>query len=459
MKIKKMLSTVLAAAMLMGTMSGCTKNDTSEKDGITTVSIWGNGAGVNVEAEIAQKFNESIGAQKGIKIDYQVKEGDIQEQIEIALQSGSAPDIFRVGKVKEMAEKKYIAPLTAFEGGQEIFDKAVANGGSDQEDVTVADGVPYTITNSILTWGLIYNVDMFKEAGLVDENGNATPPETWDEFREYAKKLTNKEKRQYGTILPMKWGGWFDYDILHSAASSSPNLGFNTETMQYDYSDMNGLFNILLGIRDDGSCYPGSEGIDNDPARARFAEGNIGMKISVSWDSGVFKEQFVPNFDWSVAPIPTYSKDEKYKQFMMLTNGLFINSNVVGTPKQEAVFEVWKYWHGEGKAKILFEEGISIPLDYEQVKDIETDIKGWKEFAQMKEISAAAPNALKTLTAGETTLKELFVNEVWNGKMTAEEATIKYSEIANAGIEKYYEQNKTASIEEDKKLVNENSLR
>ena len=59
--------------------------------------------------------------------------------------------------------------------------------------------------------------------------------------------------------------------------------------------------------------------IDNDPARARFAEGNIGMKISVSWDSGVFKEQFVPEFDWSVAPIPTYSKDEKYKQFMMLS--------------------------------------------------------------------------------------------------------------------------------------------
>ena len=106
MKTKKLLSAVLAAVMLTGCMSGCGKEDSAQKDGVTTVSIWGNGAGVNIEAGVAQTFNETIGAEKKIKIDYQVKEGDIQEQIEIALQSGNAPDIFRVGKVKEMAEKK-----------------------------------------------------------------------------------------------------------------------------------------------------------------------------------------------------------------------------------------------------------------------------------------------------------------------------------------------------------------
>ncbi|UKI35906.1 MAG: hypothetical protein L6V93_17925 [Clostridiales bacterium] len=48
----------------------------------------------------------------------------------------------------------------------------------------------------------------------------------------------------------------------------------------------------IMQIKSDGSYYPGAEGIDNDPARARFAEGNIGMKIGYSWDVGVLNDQF-----------------------------------------------------------------------------------------------------------------------------------------------------------------------
>ena len=32
---------------------------------------------------------------------------------------------------------------------------------------------------------------------------------------------------------------------------------------------------MICGIKADKSYYPGAEGVDNDPARARFAEGNI----------------------------------------------------------------------------------------------------------------------------------------------------------------------------------------
>ncbi len=458
MKVKKILCLAMTAVIGVGCLTGCGEKQTSDAD-TTVVTVWGGGAGVNVEANFAKKFNETIGAEKHIRIDFQAKEGDIQQQVEVALQSGKAPDIFPTGKVKEMAEKKYIAPLSKFKGGKEIVEQSMQYGGSSREGVNFANGEAYAITKGVLTWGIIYNVDMFIEAGLVDENGDPTPPKTWQQFREYAKKLTNKEKRQYGVILPMKWGAWFDYDIKIPASSSKATFGFNTDTMQYDYSDYNELFNVLMGIKKDGSCYPGSEGIDNDPARARFAEGNIGMKISVSWDSGVFKEQFVPNFDWSVAPIPTYSEDEQYTQYMMLENSNFINASVLGTAREEAVFEVWKYWTGDEHAIELYKEGISLPLNYDLVKDIKTDIKGWKEFAQMKEISAAPTVGMPTLITGEKSLKEFFINDIWNGKMSVEEATKAATKIANDGIDRYYEQNPSENRAEDEKAVTKRALR
>ena len=46
--------------------------------------------------------------------------------------------------------------------------------------------LPWTIGTMILG----YRADLFKEAGIVDENGNPKAPETWEEFLEDAKKLT-----------------------------------------------------------------------------------------------------------------------------------------------------------------------------------------------------------------------------------------------------------------------------
>ena len=37
--------------------------------------------------------------------------------------------------------------------------------------------------------GYWYNAGYFREAGIVDEKGNARPPRTWEEFRETLEKL------------------------------------------------------------------------------------------------------------------------------------------------------------------------------------------------------------------------------------------------------------------------------
>jgi multiple sugar transport system substrate-binding protein len=55
--------------------------------------------------------------------------------------------------------------------------------------------LPWTIGTMILA----YQTDLYEEAGLVDENGKAKPPETWTEFLEVAKLLTVDANGKHAT--------------------------------------------------------------------------------------------------------------------------------------------------------------------------------------------------------------------------------------------------------------------
>lgn len=72
-------------------------------------------------------------------------------------------------------------------------EEALSGNWAKYEDMPLY-GLPWYYGVNILA----YRTDLFKEAGFVDENGNPKPPKTLDEFREYAKKLTDREKGRYG---------------------------------------------------------------------------------------------------------------------------------------------------------------------------------------------------------------------------------------------------------------------
>ncbi|MNI17154.1 Multiple sugar-binding protein precursor [compost metagenome] len=147
------------------------------------------------------------------------------------------------------------------------------------------DGKVYGIPNNMYTMGLMYNKKLFKEAGL-DPN---KAPANWDEFVDYAKKLTDPAKSQYGyALLGMDWADWwFEYyvwqaggDLTTKNADGSVTLDFSkqpTVTALQFYKDLKWKHKVVQKniVQDIG---------DN---QKDFFLGRVGMILSASdWFMG-----------------------------------------------------------------------------------------------------------------------------------------------------------------------------
>ncbi len=451
--MKKMFKAVclpLALVMVCTALAACGGSSNGPAEGQTKITIWSSDShSQKVYDQLIKEYNEGEGKEKGIYIDYVIQAGDSGgTNLELALQSGDGPDLFG-GDVKKMAENGYIVALEDLPNTQDLIDyyKEYL-----RPDVNVLNGKTYSVPVFATTRGLVYNKDMFKAAGIVDEKGEAKPPVTFAEFVEDAKKLTNKDKGEFGIVLPMKWSSWYASDIQAMLYQTVGFDGFNPVTGQYDYSKLPDLMKVYLQIKADGSAYPGGDSMDNDSARAYFSEGKIGMKMAFSFDVGVFNDQFPAKCDWGVAPLPVFDTNEVYKQKQTVGNSYQLNAkSAQDKDKAAKMVEVLKFFSGEKFVTEIYKAGLNIPIKPEIAKKTELPAdakKGWKEFAEMVDISTPAYYAPGILMEGKTTIVDRFTNDVWSGRMSPEEAVQLYQKDVEAGTAEWFKQNPTRKLDE-----------
>ena len=441
MKIsKRILAAGCTLCLLVGCLTGCKDKETSGKnDGMYEVKVWASDKGAKSAMEkLVSEWNDTIGKKEKIKINYETVDGDFNQQVDLALANGTAPDIFPTSKLEQQALNGQLQAIDKLEGGKEFLAPFL-----EKTTIKKYNDSYFAVPNKTITAGLLYNKDMFKAAGIVDENGEATPPETFDEMLEYAKKLTNPDKRKYGIIFPGKSAAWYTYDIDYMIMSTVGHIGFDPVTEKYDFMPIKPIYEFILQLKEDGSCYPGTEAIDADPARARFAEGNVGMKFGISWDVGVLTDQFPAECDWGVAPLPVLDKDNCYKQLKSVYNG-FVMKKIEEGSDAEKIFKVYQWLHGDELQIELYERGINLPWDFDIVADIDTSAlpSQWVEFGEIMKISASGPAAITCDTSGATNISIRFVNEVWNGgRKNIDKVLKEWTDICNAGVELYKKNN------------------
>lgn len=111
----------------------------------------------------------------------------------LALAGGLAPDVLYVNfrQLENYFNQGFLYPLDEFiSADPHVLDKVH----KPIREVIIVDGHTYAYPFQQAVQALYYRKDMFRDAGL-DPN---RPPKTWDEFYEYAKKLTVPERGQWG---------------------------------------------------------------------------------------------------------------------------------------------------------------------------------------------------------------------------------------------------------------------
>lgn len=144
--------------------------------------------------------------------------------------------------------------------------------------------------------GLFYRTDLFEQAGIEG------PPQTWEEFREAAQKLTNKEKKQYGFAVfapeaAYYWYPWYWQTGARLLSEDGSQIAFNGEEGKRAaelYVDL--ARNYSPADLLNANSYDG---------RVAFANGKVAMYVAGAWFAGTMLGQY-PKITgkWATAPLP-----------------------------------------------------------------------------------------------------------------------------------------------------------
>ena len=470
--MKKLLSLLLVMAMAVGMLTACgngqkeeeksndgnsevpeMENETEqESDGeVIQVTYWNTDSGEKVfTEEIVDEFNETIGAENNVEIVLEhVESSTASQELEVAFQNGVGPDIAKVSSVSEYAEKGWIIPLTEVPGLEELVER------NDLQVVgnNVWQGEIYSIAKGRTIYGLAYNKDMFVEAGIVDENGEAKPPTTIEEMVEAAKTLTDLEEQKFGFAFPLGWSAAVNYYLSVTSQSSSGLIRgiYDYKTGMYDFEGMRDMATAFLQMREDGSLYPGAETLDNDAARARFAEGSIGMMMTVQGDCAVWNDQFPAKGDWGIAAIPVADESEAYQQSSGVNFSFGIGAQGIEEGRGEAIALVYNYLCGDEMMIRRGEEGIEVPwrADIVEQCDFTNSPKGWEDYCNLATISDENMYSTKNVDLdGLDPFGPSFINDAWSGNQSQDDWIAAMTERYNEGAERYIE-NATEDVAAD----------
>ena len=444
--MKKLLTLALAAVLCIGCLAGCGGTDKAKAkpqadDNDTVITIWSTEAAAQVCYEkLVDDWNANDGDKKNIFIDY-ITTTD-SNQIDVAQQNGQLPHIFSASgnQRTKFAKAGDLIAINDLPGGEEFlkeFDQEPTEGDN------LLDGKIYWIYPTVRTAGIVYNKDLFKKAGLVDKNGEPTTPKTLSEVVKYAKKISELDANTYGFAFPLGWGVSYTVSSPLSAyydgkTKETAQSYIDLDALTVDYSNYAEQYQWLLDMEKEKSLFPGAMTLNNDTARAYFAGGTIGMIPAISWDVGVYLDQFPASCDWDVFAYPAPDGRELVKYWNQ-RGASMVMSKTAAEKDGEAVMEVFKFLYSLETRTAIFEEGINLSMKTDVLENYD-ESKVDPRFAKFAEFVDESNRYAKseTYTLEGDNWQTLF-QKVWMGEMTMTEAINDISKRATRDLKKAVE--------------------
>jgi multiple sugar transport system substrate-binding protein len=362
----KRLGVLLCALILVFAMVGCSNDEKSSadggksEDGVVTLKFhhWYNNEAGNWEKVIAEfeKTHPKIKVES-VPLVENLNHDEYLKKLDLLASSGEQLDVLMFSNHADFAKRVsagLVAPLDSF------IDKEGLNVEEEYNSPpSKIDGSYYGLPAKLVTNLVLLNKDHLDAAGL------PVPTDwTWDEYQEYAKKLTKGEgaSKQYGSYFHT----WPDYFLVLKLLGKEDKTHIINEDGSSNMEDP--LIKDSLKLRytmeqEDGSSVPMAETLSQKlDYRQQFFSQSASMVPVGSWMVTEWGE-FTPDFTMAWAPYPKNNKDDESYTIMQ---GDVMNIAQNSEHKEEA-YEFIRWFTTEG----LMVQQKSIPAwknaDLEQV--------------------------------------------------------------------------------------------
>ena len=273
MKNKKWMAILLGGIMAASLAAPCSVSAADK----TTITFWHAMGGTNGEVlqQIVDDFNASQDEIE-IKAEYQGTYDDTITKLKAAMQSDSGlPDVCQMYDVgtKFMYDSGSVIPV------EDKFESTGYDKSSVMDVISsyyTVDGKQYAMPFNVSTPMLYYNKDVFEAAGLDPE----TPPTTYDEVLEDSKKIVESGAAPVGYSQAI-YGWFFEQQLAGLGLTYGNNDNGRTEAVTAVDFDSNGgglkVFDMWKKLYDSG--YFEDYGTTTADTQTAFFSGQVGMII------------------------------------------------------------------------------------------------------------------------------------------------------------------------------------
>ena len=354
MRMKKWWSLLIAAVLVGSSLAGCgSKQEEAPADAsapaqsespaqepagtaapdaggetgeAVTLNFWNvfTGSDGDILREIVDKYNETN--TDNITINMDIMPNDtLQQKLPASIATNTAPDFVLFGV-------ENIAPYVSNDSLEDIsdfWDTAGVDKSNFLEnvvDLSYVDGKLYGTPMQYNVQYLYWNKDLFEAAGLDPD----TPPATMEELADFAVKLTDASKKQYGLALPTSvtymqflWANGGDADDTETNKNLL-NSEENLKTLEW-----------LQDLAVNKKVTP--ENITGPDADTMLQAGQVAMYMSGPWQSNGLNEAGIK---FGIAPCVAGSAGS----FSPAGGCSFVIPKGTDETKKAAAYKFMKYW-------------------------------------------------------------------------------------------------------------------
>lgn len=336
--MKKRLLSAIGLLWLMGCQS-----HSPEKIELTLSGWQSSPTEGRLLTELIKKFEAK---HPNIDVKFEVINSQYMDVIRTRLIGDVAPDVFylEAAEAPLLMQFGVLEPLNSYIKSDfklNDFEPKLLNAFKQDKKI-------YGIPKDFSTLSLFYNVNALKQAGL------SRPPRTWDELRQYAKKLTidkNKDGKidQFGMAITPE----LPRQVFMMKAFGGKLVD------QHDYAtfampkSLQGLQLVVDQYRRDRSAIQPSDVGANSNTEA-FGQGKVAMTLDGAWAIPYLKETF-PKTQFATAEVPTIAGRPGT---MAYTVGYVINRQ---SKHKDAAWKLIQFLTSESGMKSWANQGVALP--------------------------------------------------------------------------------------------------